>query len=129
MSWWNPIAIESPLTMGAAQVSTTWQTTTIGPATNTGILVGMAGPVYLRVPTMNDLQQNAAFQASITELVDVWRVKYGDKWVDAGEVNADSDGFYAFAAQRLLQYNLLEQHAIHNPSYVTVYKLKDQVER
>lgn len=90
---------------------------------------GMTPPVHLRVPTMNEIQQSTVFSASITELVDLWRVRYGHEWVDANKLNMDNDGFYAFTAQRLLQYNLLEQHALFNPSYVTVYKLKDTQER
>lgn len=137
MSWWHNTIGVPGLSMGTTAQPGQWTTVTAtataglphAPQAFQGVVGGMTPPVHLRVPTMNDIQQSTVFSASITELVDLWRVRYGSEWVDANKLNMDNDGFYAFTAQRLLQYNLLEQHALFNPSYVTVYKLKDSTER
>jgi hypothetical protein len=52
-------------------------------------------------------KDEAAWEASISTLVDVWLAKYGDKWVNEDELTHDK--FFAIAATRLLKLNRLEK--------------------
>ena len=52
-------------------------------------------------------KNDAAWDASISTLVDVWLAKYGSEWVN--EVELIEDMFFAVAATRLLKLNRLEK--------------------
>jgi 3-oxoacyl-ACP reductase-like protein len=119
---------------GGSVGSTTLDTYVTGAITATNTITGLGiaqqglvGAVYtqtfLRQPTMDDIHNHAAFKASLTELSDLWRIRYGNDWVNIDKVV--NDDFYSMAAQRLMRTNRLESHTISSPRYTTVYKLND----
>ena len=57
-----------------------------------------------------------AWDVPISQLVDLWVVKYGTKWVNHNEL----DEFYEVASRRLKALNKLEQHYVNGTD---VYKI------
>lgn len=76
-----------------------------------------AVPNVLAQPFNKD---DAAWEASISTLVDVWLAKYGSEWVN--EVELIDDKFFAIAATRLLKLNRLERINIPTSMH-TVYRI------
>ena len=61
----------------------------------------------LEVPTVN--LDEGAWNVPISQLVDLWTVRHGSKWVSEDEL----DDFYEVASTRLRQLNKLEQHYVN----------------
>lgn len=71
------------------------------------------------LPTLTlSMLSGEAGQASIDELKDLWRARWGDKWVKREEIDGD---FFEVAAVRLLSGNRLETHSLGDG--ITVYRL------
>ena len=73
----------------------------------------------LRRMTADDLNTPAG-QASLEELADLWRARWGNKWVKRGEVD---DEFYTIAAIRLVEAGKVEVHQLADDT--RVYRLYD----
>jgi hypothetical protein len=69
---------------------------------------------------MNDLDK-PVYKASLTELEDLWRVKYGTGWTPLEEITR-ADETYKAIAQRLLAASRLERHQLAD-THVEVFKL------
>ena len=50
-----------------------------------------------------------AWDVPVSQLIDLWTVRYGSRWVDEGEV----DEFYAVAVTRLTRLNKVEAHHVN----------------
>jgi hypothetical protein len=61
----------------------------------------------LEVPSVN--LDEGAWDVPISQLVDLWTVRHGSKWVGEDEL----DDFYEVASTRLRQLNKLEQHYVN----------------
>lgn len=61
----------------------------------------------LEIPTIN--LEEGAWDVPISQLVDLWTVRYGSKWVDESEL----DEFYKVASQRLRTLNKVESHFVN----------------
>ena len=61
----------------------------------------------LEVPTVN--LDEGAWDIPVSQLVDLWTVRHGSKWVSEAEL----DDFYEVASRRLRQLNKLEQHYVN----------------
>lgn len=94
--------------------STTTNTIITGNLSVTGAVSAHGGFGNIgRLLTMNDLSQHPVFKASITELVDLWRMKYGNDWVR--EQDLENEDFYALSAKRLVAVGKLEKHHVIDP--------------
>mgnify|MGYP003339251817 CR=1 FL=1 len=80
-------------------------------------------------PYDNDLVGNAAkeeeltsgaMEANITELVDLWVIKFGDRWVAEDELREDR--FWTLALLRLYGVDKLEKHQLFN-QFKSVYRI------
>lgn len=80
-------------------------------------------------PYENDLVGNAAkeeelnsgaMEANITELVDLWVIKFGDKWVSEDELREDR--FWVLALLRLYGVDKVEKHQLFN-QFKSVYRI------
>ena len=50
-----------------------------------------------------------AWDVPVSQLIDLWTVRYGSRWVDEGEV----DEFYSVAVTRLTRLNKVEAHHVN----------------
>ena len=57
-----------------------------------------------------DPNEHPAYQPSLRTLLDLWAARFGDKWVETGEVHADN--FWGTASTRLQRAGALEQHEV-----------------
>jgi len=57
---------------------------------------------------MIELNENAAFKAPISVLVDLWVTRFGNEWVDLDVIEADE--FFSIAYKRLRQMAQIEMH-------------------
>lgn len=64
-------------------------------------------PIPIEVPQHN--LNEGAWDVPISQLVDLWTVRYGSKWVNEDEL----DEFYQIAAKRLRMLHKLEQHYVN----------------
>jgi hypothetical protein len=64
-------------------------------------------PIPIEVPSY-DLNEGA-WDVPISQLVDLWTVRYGSKWVREDEL----DEFYKITAKRLRPLNKLETHYVN----------------
>jgi hypothetical protein len=64
-------------------------------------------PIPVDVPQHN--LNEGAWDVPISQLVDLWTVRHGSKWVSEAEL----DDFYEVASRRLRQLNKLEQHYVN----------------
>lgn len=71
----------------------------------------------LHTLTLSALSGEAG-RASLDELRDLWRARWGDKWVKREEIDGD---FFEVAVVRLLSSNRLETHSLGDG--ITVYRL------
>ena len=80
-------------------------------------------------PYDNDLVGNAAkeeeltsgaMEANITELIDLWVIKFGDRWVAEDELREDR--FWTLALLRLYGVDKLEKHQLFN-QFKSVYRI------
>lgn len=67
-------------------------------------------------------KDDAAWDASISTLVDVWLAKYGSEWVNEAELVGADNKFFAIAATRLLKLNRLEKINVPTSMYA-VYRI------
>jgi hypothetical protein len=76
---------------------------------NTGALgqslLGQQIPVTPRKPPRNP-NDCEAYSMPLSALVNLWRAKYGDKWVDVSEID---DQFWSDASARLHRNNKMEE--------------------
>jgi hypothetical protein len=67
-----------------------------------------------KAPTLEEAPptklDEGAWDVPISQLVDLWIVRYGTKWVNSDEL----DDFYAVAARRLRGLNKLETHYVNS---------------
>jgi hypothetical protein len=70
---------------------------------------------------MSDLSK-PVFELDLSVVEDMWRVKYGNKWVTVSEVEPDE--FYNGAAKRLLVAGRLEAHVLGD-THEQVFKLME----
>ena len=59
---------------------------------------------------VDDPNQREAYAIPLSRLVDMWRVKFGDLWVDVSEID---DQFWADASGRLHRNKLMEEVEFH----------------
>jgi hypothetical protein len=64
-------------------------------------------PIPIEVPTEN--LNEGAWDVPISQLVDLWTVRYGSKWVNEDEL----DEFYKVTAKRLRPLHKLETHYVN----------------
>ena len=64
-------------------------------------------PIPIEIPTIN--LNEGAWDVPISQLVDLWTVRYGSKWVDDSEL----DEFYKVTSQRLRALNKVESHFVN----------------
>lgn len=69
-------------------------------------------------PPKVDLDKDAGWSATVSQLVDMWLAKFGSSWVT--NLDAHSDPFYSTAVQRLMKIGKLESHFINGSD---VYRL------
>ena len=55
--------------------------------------------------TVFNPNKNPVYSIPLSELVNLWRVRYGDTWVDVSEIE---DEFWEEASSRLHQNNMME---------------------
>ncbi len=89
----------------ASSTSQSW--TTLGMHTS-------ATPIPIEVP-VHKLDEGA-WDVPISQLVDLWTVRYGSKWVNEDEL----DEFYEITAKRLRALHKLEQHYVNG---MDVYRI------
>lgn len=92
------------------------QAQTLGAHTNTSIQPGAFYPTttlpFPNVPIVADPPiklDEGAWDIPVSQLVDLWTVRYGSKWVDESEL----DEFYKVASQRLRTLNKVESHFVN----------------
>lgn len=61
------------------------------------------------VPNPSINLEEGAWDVPVSQLVDLWTVRYGSKWVD----EADLDEFYTVASRRLRALNKVESHFVN----------------
>jgi len=69
----------------------------------------------------NEILNSEAWNIPIQQLVDLWVVKFGNKWVS----NEEIDQFYYVACNRLLDIGALERHSLPN-AFEPVYRLVEK---
>jgi hypothetical protein len=87
----------------------------------TGITTG-ASVQAKKTPTMTnkDLDHEAC-KVSISTLVDMWVLRWQDRWVTENEIR-DADDFWRIAFVRLENVNKIEKHTLGD-SYDKVYRI------
>lgn len=80
---------------------------------------------YMQAQAEKDLPpkvnlNEGAWTVPISQLVDLWIVRFGSKWVDHEEIAADE--FYQTACVRLEKMNKLETHHLQD-RYMPVYRI------
>ena len=73
-----------------------------------------SSPIPITVPQHN--LEEGAWDVPVSQLVDLWVVRYGSKWVNSDEL----DEFYEVAARRLRALNKLETHFVNS---MDVYRI------
>jgi hypothetical protein len=76
--------------------------------------------IPLPMLNMQDLEGPAG-KASLEEVQDLWRARWGNAWVKRGEI---ADNFYTVCAQRLLSADRLEAHELADGTHV--YRLLEK---
>lgn len=101
----------------------------IGPVASYQALYGQMAAGARQPPDPNTLPlwtlrmanlDTPAGKATLEELADLWRTRWGTQWVKRAEI-ADAGEFYNIAATRLMQAGYLEAHELSDR--VRVYKL------
>ena len=79
-------------------------------------MYGTQGLVKQRSTTISNMRgvddpnQREAYAIPLSRLVDMWRVKFGDLWVDVSEID---DEFWSDASGRLHRNKLMEEVEFH----------------
>jgi hypothetical protein len=70
-------------------------------------------------PTEEELNQGA-MSANISEIIDLWVIKFGDRWVSEDELKEDR--FWVLALLRLYGVDKVEKHQLFN-QFKSVYRI------
>lgn len=97
---YNQILAQSIMNTKAAQMQTIY----------TQAQLGGAFPSQQTKPARNP-NDCEAYAMPLSSLVNLWRAKYGDKWVDVSEID---DQFWADASARLHRNNKMEETDLDN---------------
>jgi hypothetical protein len=92
---------QSMINTKAAQLQNVYNTGMLGQAQIVGAIPSQQTIRKSRNP--NDCE---AYVMPLSSLVNLWRAKYGDKWVDVSEID---DPFWADASARLHRNNKMEE--------------------
>lgn len=79
---------------------------------NTGGYINALNPYAQQAPITiaEEKLDEGAWDVPVSQLVDLWIVRYGSKWVNSDEL----DEFYHIAARRLRALNKLETHFVNS---------------
>ena len=86
-----------------------------------GITAGASAKVTPLLKMTNDDLDREACKVSISTLVDMWVLRWQDKWVTEDEIR-DADDFWRIAFVRLENVNKIEKHTLGD-SYNKVYRI------
>lgn len=86
-----------------------------------GITAGASAKVTPLLKMTNDDLDREACKVSISTLVDMWVLRWQDKWVTEDEIR-DADDFWRIAFVRLENVNRIEKHTLGD-SYNKVYRI------
>ena len=78
-------------------------------------------------PVQRDIN-HPCWQATISEITDLWLARFGDKWVPYDEIRNDKDDAFLIIFTRLIALNKLESHQLNHPNSsqpITVLRLVD----
>jgi hypothetical protein len=84
--------------------------------TTAGGLFGAYTHSHTPTPVHEEKLNEGAWDVPVSQLVDLWIVRYGSKWVNEDEL----DGFYEVASRRLRQLNKVESHYVNG---MDVYRI------
>jgi len=87
----------------------------------TGITTGASVKVTPLLKMTNDDLDREACKVSISTLVDMWVLRWQDKWVTEDEIR-DADDFWRIAFVRLENVNRIEKHTLGD-SFDRVYRI------
>ena len=76
-------------------------------------------------PIQRDIN-HPCWQATISEITDLWLARFGDKWVPYDEIRNDNDDAFLIIFTRLIALNKLESHQLNQPNLsrpITVLRL------
>lgn len=107
---YNQMLAQSIMNTKAAQMQTIY----------TQAQLGGAFPSQQTKPARNP-NDCEAYAMPLSSLVNLWRAKYGDKWVDVSEID---DQFWADASARLHRNNKMEETDLDNAPWA---KLREGV--
>ena len=94
---------QSIMNTKAAQLQNVYNTGVLGQAQIVGAIPSTAIPTAIPVRNPNDCE---AYVMPLSSLVNLWRAKYGDKWVDVSEID---DEFWSDASARLHRNSKMEE--------------------
>jgi hypothetical protein len=84
--------------------------------TTAGGLFGAYTHSHTPTPVHEEKLNEGAWDVPVSQLVDLWIVRYGSKWVNEDEL----DDFYEVASRRLRQLNKVESHYVNG---MDVYRI------
>ena len=87
----------------------------------TNVSTGASAKVTPLLKMTNDDLDREACKVSISTLVDMWVLRWQDKWVTEDEIR-DADDFWRIAFVRLENVNKIEKHTLGD-SYNRVYRI------
>ena len=94
---------QSIMNTKAAQLQNVYNTGVLGQAQIVGAIPSTAIPTPRKSRNPNDCE---AYVMPLSSLVNLWRAKYGDKWVDVSEID---DEFWSDASARLHRNSKMEE--------------------
>lgn len=87
--------------------------------------LGGSGVTTEEHPIQRDIN-HPCWQATISEITDLWLARFGDKWVTYNEIRNDNDDAFLIIFTRLVALNKLESHQLNQPNLsrpITVLRL------
>lgn len=84
-------------------------------ASNPYLTQSLQQATFTQEPPRINLEEGA-WDVPVSQLVDLWTVRYGSKWVKTEEL----DEFYQVAARRLMKLNKVEDHYLNGTN---VYRI------
>jgi hypothetical protein len=107
---YNQMLAQSIMNTKAAQLQNIYNTGVLGQAQIVGAIPSTAIPTAIPCRNPNDCE---AYVMPLSSLVNLWRAKYGDKWVDVSEID---DPFWSDASARLHRNKMMEETDLdHTP--------------
>jgi hypothetical protein len=100
---YNQMLAQSMMNTKAAQLQNVYNTGVLGQAQIVGAIPSTAIPTPRKSRNPNDCE---AYVMPLSSLVNLWRAKYGDKWVDVSEID---DEFWSDASARLHRNSKMEE--------------------